>query len=1113
MKNCYLLSILLFFILNAEFGWSQTPGLIVKSASAIGKPVLDPNGDGYVSTSNAGFIANDQNESEIKFKRLTLPESEPTSDLANGPSCGFTDFVDALNIDPVSSALDASNNLIFRFRLGGYAPNAKGYSILIDTDNKFGSTGASADPNYVTGNPGFEVEIELVTNFGVRLYNIDGKNGTTLLATDLKTTLPYDDYAQKSIAYTTNCGNADYFYDFYMPFSVITSYIPSFTPTTPIRMAANTVISTLSVLRGPVSDVGGLNDAKYGGNLENAWTAVMNGTVPTPMSTIGSGGSYPPLRSVAPTISGPISSGATTVSGTSTAANGTIITVYVNGVSAGTTTVSGGTWTRTGLSALVSNASITATATESGKSESLASGAVIVGSTCSNPIATITCTSNKGMGGTVSSGTPVGSTIRVYNASGTLIGTDPTKADFTFLYNCAGGTTNCTGGGPNCIADSSYYLTLQETGKCESAPFFVCIGGTATTSPAITFPTTISSTTTSVSGTAVNNATVYLYRNGYQIATTTASGTGIWSINSLTFAVGQVITARAQSGTQCLSSASASKTVGDVSTAPVITGPIANGATSVSGTSVEAAGTSIIVYKNGVSIGTTTVSANGTWTLAGIAVPLITSNSITATATAPGETVSAFSSAIVVQGKTSVVPTITGSYTEGQTSVTGTITAANGTVITLYIDGVSLGTTTVSSNSWTVSGLNAAFYDLYAGGVLTATATSTGLLEGPVSNSVTVACSLPLNKTISAVATQICESTTAQVKVLSSEAGIIYTLRNGTNTSNLSTSLLGTGSDIVFNSFTFTANQTVQLQALKIPVTGCSNISSSTAAITVNPNPPTNNPVVFPTKVNPGNSASFDVQNTTNGFRYQLLDKATDANVGSPVVSNSNGATVTLATGPVSSSKTYNIQVTDITKPTNCTSKFSADYFVPLPVDLLFFRAAAVGLEVKLSWATAWEKNNRSFSVERSANGKDFETIYTLPGVGTSSNTNTYSFTDSIPLPGESYYRLLQQGVDGKATYSKTVSVRMSSSNETIVLMHPNPTATYVDLEFKSPVAEETSIDISSITGKKQLIVRQWVKAGSTTIRINISDLKSGTYLVKIRNGRFSTTQKLIKLL
>ena len=107
---------------------------------------------------------------------------------------------------------------MFRFRLGGTANNSKGYSILIDTDQKFGATGPEADPNYVPGNPGFEIEVVLRTNFGVGLYDVDGTVNPVAMD-DETVARPYTNFAQKSIALSEICGDDDYFYDFYIPFS------------------------------------------------------------------------------------------------------------------------------------------------------------------------------------------------------------------------------------------------------------------------------------------------------------------------------------------------------------------------------------------------------------------------------------------------------------------------------------------------------------------------------------------------------------------------------------------------------------------------------------------------------------------------------------------------------------------------------------------------------------------------------------------------------------------------------------------------------------------------------------------------------------------------------
>lgn len=81
----------------------------------------------------------------------------------------------------------------------------------------------------------------------------------------------------------------------------------------------------------------------------------------------------------APVVTGPISAGAVSVSGTSAEPDGTDIQVYVNGTAAGAgTTVSGGTWTQGGVAALSAADVVHALATVSGYAESGQSNSITV---------------------------------------------------------------------------------------------------------------------------------------------------------------------------------------------------------------------------------------------------------------------------------------------------------------------------------------------------------------------------------------------------------------------------------------------------------------------------------------------------------------------------------------------------------------------------------------------------------------------------------------------------------------------------------------------------------------------------------------------------------------
>jgi len=74
------LSLILLFLWICQFFLeAQIPGIIIKPASAPGRAVLDPNGDGYTSSTTAGFSTNDVTESEIQFKQFV--NADPSADI------------------------------------------------------------------------------------------------------------------------------------------------------------------------------------------------------------------------------------------------------------------------------------------------------------------------------------------------------------------------------------------------------------------------------------------------------------------------------------------------------------------------------------------------------------------------------------------------------------------------------------------------------------------------------------------------------------------------------------------------------------------------------------------------------------------------------------------------------------------------------------------------------------------------------------------------------------------------------------------------------------------------------------------------------------------------
>lgn len=109
---------------------------------------------------------------------------------------------------------------------------------------------------------------------------------------------------------------------------------------------------------------------------------------------------------------------------------------------------------------------------------------------------------------------------------------------------------------------------------------------------------------------------------------------------------------------------------------------------------------------------------------------------------------------------------------------------------------------------------------------------------------------------------------------------------------------------------------------------------------------------------------------------------------------------------------------------------------VNFPVKLKEFRARKEQQTAILEWISSEELNTNRFDVQRSANGKLWTTIASVPAMGESKTQIAYEAADTDPLSGENLYRLHMIDNDGTSAYS---SIRSLTFEFQDVLVYPNP--------------------------------------------------------------------------
>ena len=178
---------------------------------------------------------------------------------------------------------------------------------------------------------------------------------------------------------------------------------------------------------------------------------------------------------------------------------------------------------------------------------------------------------------------------------------------------------------------------------------------------------------------------------------------------------------------------------------------------------------------------------------------------------------------------------------------------------------------------------------------------------------------------------------------------------------------------------------------------------------------------------------------------------------------------------------------------------------IVLPITLTSFTAQKQRETTLLTWQTATEQNNKEYQIERSSDGVTFKKI----GVVASKNNlsgSKYTYVDAYPLFGNDYYRLKSVDIDRKFSYSNIdkVTFNLNANN---VIVYPNPAKDILIIQsnFKG---EKLNIIITDLAGRKIL---QTIKTNNQLIEIQIPDLGSGLYLLKINDGITSVSKKIIK--
>ena len=185
---------------------------------------------------------------------------------------------------------------------------------------------------------------------------------------------------------------------------------------------------------------------------------------------------------------------------------------------------------------------------------------------------------------------------------------------------------------------------------------------------------------------------------------------------------------------------------------------------------------------------------------------------------------------------------------------------------------------------------------------------------------------------------------------------------------------------------------------------------------------------------------------------------------------------------------------------------------VPAPVELLSFTGKCSGKENLLEWVTASESNSDYFTLERSKDGSAFSSIGTVKSAGNSSAIKNYSFTDTDPLQGKSYYRLSQTDFDGRKETFAPIAVSCGEENNFNVTVNSNPVADgTINLSISAAEGENILLVLTDVLGREIYSKAIVSVSGNFLIAVNPEQkLAQGMYLITASSKDEFISRKII---
>jgi hypothetical protein len=184
-------------------------------------------------------------------------------------------------------------------------------------------------------------------------------------------------------------------------------------------------------------------------------------------------------------------------------------------------------------------------------------------------------------------------------------------------------------------------------------------------------------------------------------------------------------------------------------------------------------------------------------------------------------------------------------------------------------------------------------------------------------------------------------------------------------------------------------------------------------------------------------------------------------------------------------------------------------------VDLYSFTAVLFNSGAKLDWVTLSELNNTGFEIQRKTSNSDWEVVGFVAGVGTTTDTSYYSFTDRNMEAGIYWYRL--KIIEFNANYEYSPEVQFNLVYLPLVSAieqnYPNPFDISTTILFQLRKTANVKIDVCRFKDKSILfnLLDFQLNPGKYNLHLSSDSLPNNGYKVLLNVQESDSTYTLEK--